>query len=175
MQLRAVRVFAVALLASGCGLAIGATKTTNFAVSASVVSNCLINLTSTMAFGTYTPGAGNIDRTSTIAVRCTRNTPYGIGLNAGTGAGSTIAQRRMSSATVVGRLQYNLYTTNARNVVWNNRAVARATGTTQGGTGTGVANVINHTVYGRLQDSATSQAAMPASDYTSTITVTLTY
>ena len=43
------------------------------------------------------------------------------------------------------------------------------------GTGTGLANVINHTVYGRLQDSATSQAAMPASDYTSTITVSVNY
>ena len=38
------RIFAVALLAGACGLAIGATKTTAFAVSATVVSNCIINL-----------------------------------------------------------------------------------------------------------------------------------
>jgi len=120
-------------------------------------------------------GTGNVDGTSAITVRCTRNTPYGIGLNAGTGAGSTIAQRRLSSTTVAGSLQYNLYNTAARDRIWNNPGAPSATLRTQGGTGTGLANVINHTVYGRLQDSATSQAAMPASDYTSTITVSVNY
>lgn len=175
MHLRAVRLFTLALVAGASGLAVAATKTTVFAVSATVVSGCIINLASTMAFGNYVAGTGIIDQTSTIAMRCTSATPYGIGLNAGTGTGSTIAQRRMSSATVAGSLQYNLYTTATRNVVWNNRAVPRATGTTQGGVGTGLANVINHTVYGRLQDSAISQAARPASNYASTITVTVTY
>jgi spore coat protein U-like protein len=176
MHVHAPRILAVALLAGACALAIGASKTSSFAVSATVVSNCFINSASAMAFGTYTPGAGLIDQASTIAVRCTTNTPYGIGMNAGTGAGSTIAQRTMSSATVAGRLQYNLYNTAARvNPVWNNPGVAAATARTQGGVGTGLGNVINHTVYGRLQDSATSQAATPANNYTSTITVTLTY
>jgi spore coat protein U-like protein len=176
MHVHAPRILAVALLASACGLANGATRTTTFAVSATVVSNCIINSASTLAFGNYAPGAGIVDQTSVITVRCTNGTPYGIGLNAGTGAGSTIGQRTMSSATVAGRLQYNLYNPAARtNPVWNNPGAAAATARTQGGVGTGLGNVINHTVYGRLQDSATSQAATPANNYTSTITVTVTY
>jgi spore coat protein U-like protein len=175
MHFHATRIVAVALLASACGLATGATKTTTFAATATVASNCFINSASAMAFGTYTPGTGNVNQTSTIAVRCTSATPYGIGLSAGTGTGSTFTQRTMTSATVVGTLQYNLYTTVARTVVWNNPATPAATGTSQGGTGTGLANVFNHTVYGQLQDSATSQAAAPANNYTSTITVSINY
>ena len=56
MNFRATRILAAALLASSCGLAIGATKTTTFAVTATVVSNCFINSASAMAFGSYTPG-----------------------------------------------------------------------------------------------------------------------
>ena len=175
MHLHATRVVAAALLAIGCDMAVGASKTTAFNVGATVVSSCFISLASTMAFGNYVASAGDIDQTSTIAVRCTSGTSYGIGLSAGTGDGSNFAQRTMSSATVAGSLQYNLYNTAARDRIWNNPGAPSATLRTQGGTGTGLANVINHTVYGRLQDSATSQAAMPASDYTSTITVSVNY
>jgi spore coat protein U-like protein len=175
MQLHTTRILAVALLVSACGLAAGATKTTTFAATATVASNCFINSASAMAFGTYTPGAGLINQTSTIAVRCTSTTPYGIGLSAGTGTGSSFAQRTMTSATAAGTLQYNLYTTAGRTVVWNNPVTAAATGTSQGGVGGGLANVFNHTVYGQLQDSATSQAAAPANNYTSTITVSINY
>jgi spore coat protein U-like protein len=177
MHPHATRALAAALLAGASGLAVGATRTTSFTVSATVVSNCFINLASTMAFGTYIAGAGNINQTSTIAVRCTNGTPYGIGLSVGTGAGSTFAQRTMSSATAVGsRLQYNLYNNAAHsNAPWNNPAAAAARPRTQGGIGTGLGNVITHTVYGQLQDSVTSRAAVPANNYISTITVTLNY
>jgi spore coat protein U-like protein len=175
MHARATRILALALLSSACGLAVGATKSTTFNVTATVVSNCFINSASAMAFGNYTPGTGDIDQTSTIAVRCSNTTPYGIGLDAGTGTGSTLVQRAMSSATVAGTLQYNLFTTAGRTTVWDNPATAAATATSQGGVGTGLGNVLNHTVHGRLQDTATSQAAAPAADYTSTITVTINY
>jgi len=175
MHFQATRILTAALLASACSLATGATKTTTFAATATVASNCFINSASAMAFGTYTPGTGNMNQTSTIAVRCTSATPYGIGLSAGTGTGSTLVQRTMTSGTVAGTLQYNLFTTAARTVVWNNPATAAATATSQGGTGTGLANVFNHTVYGQLQDTATSQAAAPANNYTSTITVSINY
>jgi spore coat protein U-like protein len=175
MQARASRILVATSLAGACGLALGATKTATFAVSATVVSNCMVDLASTIVFGTYMPSTGTINQTSAIAVRCTSNTPYGIGLSVGTDAGSNFAQRKMSSATVAGSLQYNLYNTAARDRIWNNPGAPTATLRTQGGTGTGLANLINHAVYGRLQDSTTSQAAMPASNHTSTITVSVNY
>jgi spore coat protein U-like protein len=175
MNFRAIRILAATLLASSCGLAIGASKTATFAVTATVVSNCFINSASAMAFGNYTPGVANIDQTSTILVRCSNTTPYGIGLSAGDASGSTFAPRLLKSGTVTGTLEYNLYTDVAGGNVWLNPANAAAVATNQGGTGTGLGNVITHTVYGRLLDSATSQAATPAADYTSTVTVTINY
>jgi spore coat protein U-like protein len=175
MHARTTRVLALALLSSACGLVVGATKSATFNVGASVASGCFINSASTMAFGNYTQGAGNIDQTSTIAVRCSNTTSYGIGLNAGTGAGSSFAQRTMTSATVAGTLQYNLFTNAGHTTIWRNPGAPGAVPINQGGVGTGLGNVINHTVYGRLQDTATSRAAAPAADYISTITVTINY
>jgi len=175
MNFRATRILAAALLASSCGLAIGATKTTTFAVTATVVSNCFINSASAMAFGNYTPGAGNVDQTSTILVRCSNATPYGIGLNEGTAGTPSFAPRVLTSGSVTGTLEYNLYTDVAGGNVWLNPANAAAVATNQGGTGTGLGNVLTHTVYGRLLDSTLSQAATPAANYTSTVTVTINY
>ena len=112
MNFRATRILAAALLASSCGLAIGATKTTTFAVTATVVSNCFINSASAMAFGDYTPATpADVDQTSTILVRCSNTTPYGIGLDAGNATGSTFAarvteERHRHRST----LDYNLFT-----------------------------------------------------------------
>ena len=180
MNFRAIRILAAALLASSCGLAIGQTKTTTFAVTATVVSNCFINSASAMAFGNYTPGttvgSANVDQTSTILVRCSNTTPYGIGLSTGSASGSTFTTRLLKSATATtSTLEYNLYTDEARTVIWTNPATAAAATGNQGGTGTGLGNVLTHTVYGRLLDSETSRAAAPATDYTSTVTVTINY
>ena len=182
MNFRAIRILAAALLASSCGLAIGQTKTTTFAVTATVVSNCFINSASAMAFGSYTPGttvgSANVDQTSTILVRCSNTTPYGIGLNEGSATGSTFAPRLLKSTTATAStLEYNLYTDAARSTnVWLNPATAGAAGATnQAGTGTGLGNALTHIVYGRLLDSTTSQEAVPATDYTSTVTVTINY
>ena len=178
MNFRATRILAAALLASTCGLAIGEVKQTTFAVTATVVSNCVINSASAMAFGDYIPGNGNVDQTSTILVRCSNTTPYGIGLNEGSATGSTFAPRLLKSTTATAStLEYNLYTDAARSTnVWLNPATAGAAGATnQAGTGTGLGNALTHIVYGRLLDSAISQAAAPATNYTSTVTVTINY
>lgn len=177
MHLRATRILAATLLASACGLAVGASKSTTFNVTATVVSNCFINSASTMAFGTY-DGSADVDQSSSIVVRCSNSTPYGIGLDAGTATGSTIAQRTMTSATAIGStLHYNLFNTAGRTTVWANPANAAAVATNQGGVGAGlgIPSSITHTVYGRLQNNATSQAAAPAADYTSAVTVTINY
>ena len=125
---------AATMLASGAANA--ATATTTFAVTATVASNCIINSASALAFGTYTPGAGNVDQTSTIIVRCTNGTPYGIGLDAGNATGSTLAQRTMRSATTTTPVNYALFTDNLRTISWQNPANAGAVAGNQGGTGT---------------------------------------
>jgi spore coat protein U-like protein len=176
MNFRPTRILAAALLASCCGLAVGATKTATFNVTATVVSNCFINSASNMAFVGYTPGTGNVDLTSTILVRCTNTTPYGIGLDAGNATGSAIAARVMKSVTAAtSTLDYALFTDAGRTVNWNNPATAAAAAGNQGGVGTGLGNVLTHTVYGRLLDDATSQTAAPAADYTTTVTLTINY
>jgi len=175
MNFRATRILAAALLASSCGLAGAATAPPQtFAVTATVVSTCVITSAGAMAFGNYTPGAGPITQTSEIVVRCSLNTPYGIGLNAGTGAGSTTADRKMSTGSNV--LDYSLSTVpGATPTNWENTTVAFATTGNQGGVGAGMNTPRNHTVYGLLPDSGPNQAALPAAGYTSTVTVTLTY
>ena len=154
----------VMLALAGSAQAAG-TRTTTFPVTATVASNCLIDSASTMAFGNY-DGSAQIDSTSAIAVRCSKNAPYTIALNDG-GAGS-IAPRKMSFGTET--LEYNLYSDTNRTSVWGSTGGTN----TSGGTGTGLANALTHTVYGRLFNNVNNQAAAVGA-YSDTITVTVTY
>jgi len=160
-----------ATLAAGvmaAGVAQSATTTTTFAVTATVLSTCSATA-APLAFPNYTPGGGALTGNSTISVKCTKNTPYTVALNAGTTTGGAFTQRLMASGA--NTLQYNLYTTAAFATVFGD-----GTGTTgtNAGTGAGVATANTVTVYGQLLDSATNQAAVPGS-YSDTITVTVSY
>jgi len=140
-----------------------ATVTTNFTVQITIQANCAINSASTLDFGTQGVLSANIDQTSTIQVTCTNTTAYNIGLSAGTGAGATVATRKMTSGG--NTIDYSLYRDAARTQVW---------GTTIGtdtvsATGNGAAQP--HTVYGRVPPQTTPAPAT----YTDTITVTVTY
>jgi spore coat protein U-like protein len=171
------RVVLVAALAGPAVAALAATGSTTFNVGATIRSNCLISSASNLAFGAYAPGLGAaVDSNSTIVVRCQAGTPYGIGLSVGS-AGGTMATRQLSSATVPTTLEYNLYTTAARTQAWENPSIAAATVNNQGGVGGGMGmpQSRTHTVYGRLPDSAGNRNAMPATDYRSTITLTINY
>jgi spore coat protein U-like protein len=154
--------------ALAAGIADAATTTTTFTVTASVLATCSTTATA-LAFGTYTPGAGALANSSTISVKCTKNTPYTVALNAGTTAGGTLAQRLMGSGA--NRLQYNLFTTAALTTIFGDGTGGTGTGA---GTGAGVATANSLTVFGQLPDNATNQAAVPGS-YSDTITVTVTY
>jgi spore coat protein U-like protein len=140
-----------------------ATVTTTFTVQITIQANCAINSASTLDFGTQGVLNANIDQTSTIQVSCTNTTPYNVGLSAGTGAGATVATRKMTSGG--NTIDYSLYRDAARTQVW---------GTTIGtdtvsATGNGAAQT--HTVYGRVPPQGTPAPAT----YTDTITVTVTY
>ena len=137
-------------------------------MTAVVQSTCSATA-ATLAFGNYTPGAGPLTGTSNISVKCTKNTPYTVSLNAGSTTGGTLAQRLMASGA--NTLQYNLYTTVAATTVFGDGTASTAT---IPGTGAGVATANTVTVFGQLPDSAANQAAVPG-NYSDTILVTVTY
>jgi spore coat protein U-like protein len=131
-----------ALLALGCAPVLAATATTTFTVTATVAAACTISATD-LAFGTYSPAAAlPTDGSSTVTTTCNLAAPYNIGLNAGTGAGATVAARKMTSGANL--LTYSLFQDAARLVVWGNTI-----GTdTVALVGTGLA--VPTTVFGRI-------------------------
>lgn len=145
------------------GAAAAATTTTTFQVTATVTSSCSVSATS-LAFGNYDPlAASPLDGTSTVTVQCTLQTPFTIGLNAGTGSGATVAARKMTATSST--LTYSLYQDSGRTTVWGNTP-----GTdTMAATGTGVA--VPFTVYGRIP----AAQNVLTGNYADTITVTVTY
>jgi spore coat protein U-like protein len=159
-----------ALLAAGliaATSAFAATTTTTFQVTANVAAQCNVSAAN-LAFGAVDPLGGNVDQSTTVTVKCTKNSAYTVGLNAGATAGATIAQRLMANGADT--MQYNLYTDAGRATVWGNTAAAPAwvSGT---GAGLGTAQVL--TVYGRVP---TGQTNLAVGSYTETaVTVTVTY
>jgi spore coat protein U-like protein len=139
------------------------TATTNFAVTATVLSACTISALP-MAFPNYAPSQTTAATAqTTLTVLCTNGTPYNIGLDAGTGAAATIATRKMTSGT--NTLNYSLYQNNTYSTVWGNTIGSN----TETGTGNGLFQTVN--VYGQ----AAALQTVPAGIYTDSITVTLTY
>jgi spore coat protein U-like protein len=161
---------AASVLAAGAAQAANPTVTTTFQVSATVQPNCTTSATA-LGFGNYTPGNGAVTANSTITVNCTKSTGYTIALNPGSTTGDAYTQRLMTAGAGA-TLQYNLYTTAALTTVFGD-GTSGATAT-DAGTGTGMANALQYTVYGQLPDNATNQASTPGT-YTDTITVTVTY
>jgi spore coat protein U-like protein len=163
-----VAVIGSLLVSSGLNAAT-VTPSPTFAVTATVPTTCKATA-SALAFGTYTQGSGDVDNTSTVAVRCTTGTGFTVGLSAGATGGATVLTRSMLSGA--NQLAYSLFRDAGRTLNWGNTI-----GTdTVAGTGAGVAlaSAVNLTVYGRIVDSTANQS-VPAGSYTDTITVTVTY
>ena len=165
-----------ALVASGgllaaAGSASGASITTTFTVSATVLKTCTTSATN-LTFPNYTPGTGGVASTSTVSVNCTNKTPFTIALDGGN-SGGTIAQRQMGDGAG-DLLQYNLYSDANHTTLWGDGATG---GLTVAGTGAGMGagKVQNSTVYGQVLDSANNQGAAARAAYQDTITVTVTY
>lgn len=149
------------LLASPAG---SQTATTQFNVQITITAECLINSASDLNFGSSGVIDAAVAATSELAVQCTNGTAYNIGLNAGIGAGATVAERLMTgpnSETVT----YSLYTDAAHADVWGNTV-----GTdTVAATGTGVEQTYD--VFGQVLPQETPTPGT----YNDTITVTVTY
>jgi len=92
--LKTTLVAAAGLLFANSTLA--ATATTTFQVTAIVADSCLVSATD-LNFGAYDPLVGALDGTSTITATCTAETPYEIGLSAGTGTPATTTRAMTGS------------------------------------------------------------------------------
>ena len=156
---------AAGLAACAAPIAIAATATTTFQVTANVATQCTVSAAD-LNFGTVDPLGGNVDQTTTVTVRCTKNTAYTVGLNAGTTSGATLAQRLMANGSDT--MNYNLYTDAARSTVWGNSAAA-PTWVSGSGAGMGTPQVL--TVYGRVA----SQTTPSPGTYNDSVIVTVTY
>jgi spore coat protein U-like protein len=144
-------------------MAMAATTTTTFQVTATVISVCSVSATN-LAFGNYDASSGTPnDATSTVTATCTNGETYDLALDEGLGSGATVAVRKMTSGA--NTLNYGLYQNAARTTVWGKTVPTD----TVAGTGNGAAQ--NYTVYGRIPVGQ----FVPAGAYADTITVTLTY
>jgi spore coat protein U-like protein len=76
---------------SGAAVYSNGSKTTTFDVTLKIIADCTI-AANTLDFG-QSQGvlATAVNVNTTLNVTCTNTTPYNIGLNAGTGTGSTVA------------------------------------------------------------------------------------
>jgi spore coat protein U-like protein len=171
-MIKSLRVAAViSSLLVAVGSAQAGTTTTTFNVTATVLANCSVTANA-LNFGSYTPGAGALSGSTTVQVRCTRNTGYTVALNAGSTPSGALAQRLMKNASTADTLEYNLYTTNALTTVFGDGTGGSGTGA---GTGNGMgATATSISVFGQLPDSTANQNA-PTGSYSDTITVTVTY
>lgn len=146
------------------GDAIAATATGNLNVRITIQAECKVVTAADLDFGTRGVIDANIDQSTTITIQCTSGTPYTVGLNAGGGAGATVAVRKMTgpaSATI----NYSIYRDAARTQVWGNTA-----GTdTVAGTGNGAQQ--NLTAYGRVPPQNTPAPGV----YSDVVAITVTY
>ena len=170
MKSRITSAIGAAVLVALSGAAGAATVQSNFNVTASVVKNCIVS-SGDIAFGTYTPAAGALAGSSTVAVRCTAGTGFTVALSAGQEADYTTRKLNDGSGN---ELEYNLYTTNTYATIWGD---GTDTTVTQSGTGAGMGapQAQNLTVYGQLPDNAANQLAPPSASYADNIVVTVTY
>jgi spore coat protein U-like protein len=146
------------------GPALAATATGNMNVRITIQAECKVVTATDLDFGTRGVIDANVDQTSTISVQCTNSTPYTVGLNAGGGAGATVAVRKMTgpaSATV----NYTIYRDAARTQVWG------VTAGTDVVSGTGNGNAQSITAYGRVPPQTTPAAGV----YSDIVAITVTY
>jgi spore coat protein U domain-containing protein, fimbrial subunit CupE1/2/3/6 len=143
--------------------AAAAEATDSFQVSATVDAVCQVSA-SDLDFGTYDPTAGSPHTsTTTIEVTCTPDAAYDVGLDAGLGAGATVANRIMTKTT--DELTYSLFRESTHTDVWGETIDTD----TVPGIGDGSAQSL--TVYGQIP----AGQFVPTGTYTDTIGVTVTY
>ncbi len=142
---------------------LAAQATGTLSVSATVLSTCTVT-SLPLAFGNYTPSAGDLAATTTVSVLCTLGTPYKVRLGTGQNS-SNVTTRKMKIAAGSETLSYALYRDASRTQNWG-----ETDGTdTIDDTGTGLLKA--HTVYGVIP----GNQFVPAGVYSDSVTITVNY
>jgi spore coat protein U-like protein len=134
-----------------------------FRVSADVASSCQIDVTA-LDFGNLPAQiSGPVDKTATVNVRCTDNTPYRVSLGLGSGAGVTSpAARKMRN--LAASLTYGLFQDAGRAIPWGDL-------TSNNVAGTGIGANQAYTIFGRIFGGQAASVGI----YTDNVVVTITY
>jgi spore coat protein U-like protein len=155
-----------ALLAASSGAVFALTTvTTTFNATINIQATCIVATPTLLDFGS--PGVLSAPVTAqqtSVDVTCTFGTLYNIGLNAGTGAGATVAVRKMTSPAT-NTVNYSLYSDGGHTTVWGNTIGTNTVSDTANGQSQG------HQVFGLVPPQTTPAPAV----YTDTITVTVSY
>lgn len=145
------------------GAASAGTATGNLPVQVTIVSDCKVQSAAALDFGSQGVLDSALNGATTLGIQCTNTTPYNVRLDAGAGAGATIASRLMTLAAAT--VSYNLYRDAARTLVWG---VTDGTNTVAG-TGNGAVQTLN--VYGQIPAQTTPAPGL----YTDTVLVTVAW
>ena len=159
-----VAALAAAGLFLGAGAASAGTATGTLPVQVTIVSVCNVQGAPLLDFGSQTVLDTARDGATTIGIQCANTTPYNVRLDAGTGAGATIANRLLTNgggATVT----YRLYRNAGRTLLWG---VTDGTDTVAG-VGNGAVQTLD--VYGQIPAQTTPLPGV----YTDTVTVTVAW
>lgn len=146
------------------------TATSTFQVTMTVQAACTVTAgaPSNIALGTVASTATNVAGNNTIAVNCSKSTPYYIGLapsNANTAGAGTMA----GTGANTDKIAYQLRSTaGTSGTVWGNTATATSVGNGIAGTGTGASQ--SHTVYVTVPS-----ANFTPDTYTDVVTVNVNY
>lgn len=148
---------------SGAAVYSNGSRPSSFDVTMKIVADCTI-AASALDFGQRQGVLTQaVNASSTINVTCTNTTPYNVGLDAGTGAGSSGTTRYMSGTGAnAATVRFNLYQSQGSGLWGNSQGTD-----TLGATGTGTLQTL--TVYGEIP----SQASPVPDTYKSTITATV--
>jgi spore coat protein U-like protein len=160
MKRVSARVLLAALFLAASGAAVAQqTSTDTFQVQITIDVACDMTA-SDLDFGTHGFLATDVDAQSALTVTCSNLAPYEIGLNEG------VNGARLMQSGAGAQVGYELYTTAARTIVWDDIG-----GTTVvSGTGTGAAQTVD--VFGRVP----AQTPAPAAGaYTDTVTATIQF
>lgn len=157
---------ATALLIVAGQQSLAASQTTTFTPTANVIHQCNAATATAMAFGTYTPDAASpTTATSTIKVKCTKNSPVTISLDKGATPGGTTVTRRMQTSGGK-EINYQLFSDAAYSQNWDD-ASAKVSAT-----GEGLGTDLQFTVYGQIP---ANQLDSEEGNYSDTVTVTVGY
>ncbi|WP_271896130.1 spore coat U domain-containing protein [Candidatus Phyllobacterium onerii] len=164
-----IRIACAAVLAASFGLtgsAFAASKTGTLNVKLTIVDGCSVfsnNTDISLDFGTWTTLSQNIDESASFDVACTGDKGFRVGLGNGSGGGTTVNDRKLTSGP--NKIAYNLYTDAGRGTVWDLKDYPATTPATA----PGVLTKVN--IFGRVP---ASKAIPVAGVYTDTVAITVT-